>query len=300
MARQGWRRWFAALSPAAALALVGLTALAGLAGCSDGSSSGAATMATPLPVTAGFKQYRRDAARRLVQVSITNTGTSPLQVDAVRLDTSAYGPAGEARPDAQLRPGETTDFPVPYGPARCEDGATARPPGAVISVRGVDGAVGSQSVAFTSGLEQFAQVHEFECATAAVAATVKLDWAPSWSPGDRPDSLRGALRVRRIGAGGPGPAVRVDQLAGSVILTVWTVPDLRPAAVLEPGKQQVEVPVEIVPTRCDGHARADSSKTFVFSVWVALDDGPVLATSVTATGETLRQLQAQIDRVCGV
>lgn len=282
----------------AALVVAAMAAVPVLAACTgseDGRAAGAP--ATPPPLELGFAQYRGDEVRRAFKISVTNAGGDPLVVDSVRLDAAGFEPGPAAEPRTRLAPGERTSFRVTYAGAVC-DRPAGSPPGAVVSTSAPDGRrLGEQRVAFTQGREQFDQVHAGECANLALRRSVELSWGPTWSPGTRQGSLRGSLRVRRLV---PGPAVTVDQLAGTVIFTLWTVPEgRRPAATLAAGQDEVGVPVEVVPTRCDGHARAESKKTFLFPVWVALGDGPPSYTTVSPPAEGVVRLQALIDDVCG-
>lgn len=277
----------------AALVTAALVAVPALAACSGDDPDPALP-----PLELGIAQYRGDEVRRVFQVSVTNAGGAPLVVDSVRLDAAGFAPGPATEPRTRLAPGERTAFRVAYTGAVCDRPAGDPPPGAVVSTSAPDGRrLGEQRVAFTRGLEQFAQVHGGECASQALRRSVELSWAPTWSLGTRQGSLRGTLRVRRLV---PGPAVTVDQLAGTVIFTLWTVPEgRRPAGTLPAGRDEVGVPVEVVPTRCDPHARAESKKTFLFPVWVALGDGPPAYTTLSPPAPGVARLQALIDDVCG-
>jgi hypothetical protein len=250
-------------------------------------------------VTVGFGQYRGDELRRIVVVSVTNTGPEPLVVDSVRLDAAGFEPGPAVEPGTRLAPGETTAFRVTYVRPLCDRSPADPAPGARITASAADGRpLGSQQVAFTQGRGQFDQVQASECAALALRESVELSWGPSWSPGGREGSLRGVLQVRRLV---PGPAVSVDQFGSTTILTVWPVPDgARPAGTMPEGDDEASIPVEILPTRCDDHARIESKKTFIFPVWVALGEGSPVYTTVTPSPGGRERLQAMIDEVCGV
>jgi hypothetical protein len=292
----GGRRERSRRATLAAVALAAGPALAACSGFGDGAPEGAP--ATPPSLELGFAQYRGDEVRRAFKIAVTNASGEPLVVDSVRLDAAGFEPGPAAEPRTRLAPGERTSFRVTYTRAVCDLPAGAPTPGAVVSTSAPDGRrLGEQRVAFTRGREQFDQVYAGECASLALRRSVELSWDPTWSPGTRQGSLRGTLRVRRLV---PGPAVTVDQLAGTVIFTLWTVPEgLRPAATLAAGQDEVGVPVEVVPTRCDPHARAESKKTFLFPVWVALGDGPPAYTTLSPPAAGVVRLQALIDDVCG-
>lgn len=96
-------------------------------------------------------------------------------------------------------------------------------------------------------------------------------------------------------------SVEVVDLGGSVLLTLVA----RAGARALPTNLPASVDTLVLPVlirsahRCDGHARGDSSQTFLLSVYLRLDDDPVQREIVVPRpGEKVRLL-ALIDRDCG-
>ena len=67
---------------------------------------------------------------------------------------------------------------------------------------------------------------------------------------------------------------------------------------LEPGTDRVEVAVELSAARCEAHALTESNKTFRFSVWVSLGDGPSHRVEVLPEGEPKAALEAAMRAGC--
>src|SRR4029434_4266805 len=75
-------------------------------------------------ISASVKQYRRDELRRVVQVTITNRGTTPIAVEQIGLKAQGYVPTPPAAGGASIQPGDRVDLPVQLGAGKCGDSGT--------------------------------------------------------------------------------------------------------------------------------------------------------------------------------
>lgn len=116
-----------------------------------------------------------------------------------------------------------------------------------------------------------------------------MSFAPGWTR--RGDSAFGTLVLSRRSGALP---VTVSAVDGSVIFTLRETGTL--PAVLQ--AEDVRVPVEALPSRCDPHALAESKRTFVFAIATAIGDGPVLSVPVRPQPEDLPGLQKLLLDVC--
>jgi hypothetical protein len=80
--------------------------------------------------------------------------------------------------------------------------------------------------------------------------------------------LGGDIVVRRVTDAAPDASLTVRELTGSVLITLLpATPDTLPVD-LGPGDDLLRVPVLLGSFRCDSHALADSTQTFLLSAYV--------------------------------
>jgi len=251
----------------------------GLLGCSAGPQD-AAPVPPPTLRPAGevglqgrLVQYRRDAARRYLQVKATATG-QPLQVLDVALRPTGFAPLGPTPVQADLQPGGPVDLPAPYGEVRCEQDAGGVST-ALVTVRVAGGP--PQTVELELPDEGLVpRLHTAQCAEAEVRRQVDIALVDGWHPAGR--ALRATLRLQRR----EGQAdVRVTELGDNTLFSLRTSqqrgPAPSPVVALAPGSEVAEVPFLVEATRCDPHALAESKRTTAFRVFVSVDGaGPLL------------------------
>ena len=120
-----------------------------------------------------------------------------------------------------------------------------------------------------------------------IAAAVNVRWDVTGGSGD-------GLVLTRTGRA-ETDRVAVEQVQGSVLFDLAVPSD----AALSAEEEQVVVPVELSPGRCDEHARSQSTQTFLWRAWLRLGDGPLLPLVLQPPRRDHERLLAWLDRECG-
>ncbi|MCY7365369.1 MAG: hypothetical protein LH469_08705 [Frankiaceae bacterium] len=102
--------------------------------------------------------------------------------------------------------------------------------------------------------------------------------------------LRGPLLLERQA---DDAKVSVVEPGGNILFTIRPPAPARPLGVLAGGQDALDLPMVITATRCDGHALAESKRSYIFAFFTALDGGEPHLTTVTAEPP----LQRQLDRL---
>lgn len=226
-------------------------------------------------LSAELTQYRRDQLLQRVQVKLANDGRADVRVESLGLDAPGFAPLPAVDHDTVLHPGLDVDLPVPYGAVDCGVATSGDTDGtAVARVRVGDGQPQQVRVPLPATGEVLALVRRRECAEQAVEQAAELSFPDGWpeelTAGGRP-VLRPTLVLQR--RGGLEPVV-VAEAGGHVLFTVTprsgdTTP---PLLVLEGDETRAELPLDVVTTRCDDHALAESKRTPLFLFYVAVGD----------------------------
>lgn len=291
--------------------------LAGLAGCGpapvppdgEGPPQASATVASQAPLLqVTLRQYRRDEARRFVQVTVTNLGPRAVDVLEVRLDATGFASLEPTVKDAVLLPGRRVDLPVPYGETRCRDlpaGGAAALVHLVVRPEGARNGEESVLELDQGSLDLLDRVRDADCAQQELRRAVTVGFGSQWLLGrdGAVPALHGSVELRR----GQGEGdVALTQLGDSVILSVRPLgaadagDALAGDAVLRlpPGEDLAGVPVVVTAPRCDPHALAASQRTFVFPLQLSLEGGPESYTVLEPDATGLVALQGLIDLAC--
>lgn len=265
----------------------GLSALALLGGCTAPADPPAAAPEPAPELEVEVLQYRRDVARRVVQLQVTNAGTAEITVRRVELVAPGFAPLGPVPKDYPLPPGRTVDFAVDLGEAVCDERPDA--PTVRVLTDGTDDPVEPRLL----DARALATVHGRECAERAVRRQADIGWDDAaWRVTGAGEGVRisGVLRVEPLGES----VVRLVEVTGTTLFTAAATglplelaPDGGPAA----------VPVELGPQRCDGHAIGESKRGFAFGVRVqAGGDAEALVTVEPDAATQPRLMDALLQR----
>lgn len=243
------------------------------------STSAAPTTSTSVAPVGGLlaevEVNRLYALDRALGVALHNVGSEPVTVRSVRLDSPLFESAEPSAREVVLTAGgRRLVVPAPYGPARCEDAAAtftivmALADGQELRIPAVeryDGSVG--------------RMHARECAAAAVTESVELRLGETWSA--EGSTVTGELILEQRS---PGTSARLEQTSGSVIFAVRTPAGRSPILAVDDDQPIDRTEITISAQRCDPHALGESKRTFVFPVWISLDDQEAVAVELVPTG----------------
>lgn len=293
-------------------------AAAALAGCGTGPAPEAAlapaataratpstvpaappTTAAPVELGATVLQYRRDEARGVVQVKVSNDGARPVRIAAIALDAPGFAEVEAAEPDADLAPGRRVDLPLAYGDVRCDDGGADAGRDMTVDLRvAVDGGPVEDRRLEVPPTEQIGLVAATECQRLALAEMAAVEFGATWALDESGGApvLSGALALRRTAGAEP---LALDQVGASTLFVVQPTTAASPLLRLDAPTAGAEVPVKVTAPRCEAHALADSKRAFTIPAWVAAGDGEPVATTITVDDASRAQLEDLLARSCG-
>lgn len=229
--------------------------------------------AAPPEAVGDLRQFRSDASRRVLQVTLKPRVA--VAVTGLRLEVEGFEPAPASPQDVELPAGGIVDLPAAYGDAQCPG-----TPGAARAV--VTLAAGRELVVPLADRGLVARLHADECADRALASQVSFTVDPAMTTGRREGrpALQVVVRARRTAGEDP---VTVTGLGGHIVFSVRSPVTTTPLVTLGAADREAELPLELVPTRCDGHALAENKRAGLLGVYVALGAGePRLVTVVPA------------------
>lgn len=251
--------------------------------------------ATAAPTSAGgltvaLVQYRADAARSVIQVSLGNTGPGTVEVRSLALRAPELAAVPPTPRSDTLAVGNRYDLAVGYGDVRC--GAVPTSPTEVVAEVSRQGVPAEVVVPVVRPDPTLDLLVRRDCGRQAVAAAVALTLTVG-TPGAT--TLPARVEARR--APGSTADVVVTGIAGSVLYDlapVRTAPVLR----LAPTEPEAATDVAVTVARCDAHARADSKRSFVLPAWVQVDGAPEVYTTLAVDDATQAVMTAFLGQAC--
>ncbi|GAA3268218.1 hypothetical protein Dvina_42655 [Dactylosporangium vinaceum] len=277
-------------------ALVAILALA-LSGCGSGKPD--KPQKPDLKVRVELTQGRVDEVRHTVQISMHNDGPAKLVVQQLELKAPSFKDgAGPVKADAWLPPGGLqVDVPVSYGTGICT-GDDLKPRAAAstveMRVQTEDGRVTDVTVPVADPNPMLDKLLAIDCQQAYLDRQATFTFGP-WThlPSGWVD---GTVIVKRTGFKG---TITLQEFVGSILLEVLPTPQReatpKPYAVLQPGTDEVRIPIIVDGERCTPHALAEIKKPYVFPAWVSLDGGPLLYTELKITDAEVAAFKPVID-----
>lgn len=290
--------------PFATITAVALV-MAVLSGCSPVVESGLDPAATAAPsslddvsATAEVYRTRSDPARGGVQLSVTNSGATPLTVLHAVLDSPALAEAIERGRTTVIPAGATRDLALLLPSPRCDGGPTL--PEAVLTVALASGATAELRLPTTDRIGQWVDWHERACFAEAAAQQVDLEVRRAPALDDPTTGTIGAELVATARVAG----VRLVAIADTVLFGLRAGPadtGRVSTRVLDRALTAAEttvVPIWLAAARCDPHAVAEDKQGTLFTVHLDLG-GETGTTTVIAADDTRAAFYDAIAETCG-
>jgi hypothetical protein len=267
---------------------------AGAIGCGasdDDTADGERPDAVPAPVLdAALRRSTLFDTRREIGLALATTGEADVHLGTIQLITPLFETVAPTTRDATLAAGDRARvMPLPFGTARCDDADDDAPEIAAV----VDG--DEVRVPVTEHpADLLANLHDRECAAAAVLEDVGFELSGAWTVTD-PHTADGQLTVTQRT---PGVTAVVDEVLGNVIFGV-TAGTASPVVTVDDDQPTASVGVTVSAARCDPHALTEYKRTFTFVVEVLVDDGDPVRVDVVAAGDAHAALSELLESCIG-
>lgn len=245
---------------------------------------------------ASLTQDRFAEGTRSVLAGVTNASRRTVRITDAQVDWPGLSFPSVHLDESRIEPGETAAFTVEYDQARCDAPVQATPR---MQVRVDDRAMTLPLHVDIPGL--LGRLRDDACAEQRLTsvASVQLRLSRTTEMVRGTEQLPAEVVVeRRPGSTAP---VTIEDLAGSVLISLspraggGTLP-----ASLSSGQDRLVLPVLLASTgRCDGHARSQSSQTFLLGIFVRRGGDPVQRVVQIPKRAEQERLLAMLDRVCG-
>lgn len=240
-----------------------------LAGCSssadDDQASPSSTSSADTSLSATMTQSRVNEGTRTINAELTNTSDEPVTVQSIALDSNRFAPLAPAEKGSVFAPDQTIDLAIEYGEPTCDGDLTQASYTATLS----DGSTVELSID-RDGMAWLDRLYSKECALRTIGGIASIEYGPHFvrdTVGGQ-QVLTGELVLRRPAGSDDSVPLTVRSLGGSVLVRLEGNPAGTLPATLEPGAQELRIPILFGSFRCDQHARAGSSQTFLLSVFV--------------------------------
>ena len=258
-------------------------------------------------LTGILEQYREDEILNLMQVKATNRSSSSVDILDLRLDWPGITGNEPLSRGVLLPPGQRFDIPINAGRAVCSDppGADERPPpGRVLALgrASIDGGAPVQiAIPIVDSGKILPKFFPLSCRDQRVQWAAKVSFGTTWTNTTTKDgapAVRGSVEMRRNHSTEP---ITLVQLNGSVLLNLVDLSPSEPVAVLEAGRDALSIPILVKQSgRCEPHELAESKKTFLIVLGVAIGDEPPIGDEVAFDIPTRVLLGKMINESCGV
>lgn len=246
----------------------------------------------PEPLTPGlrlsFIQQRIHEGTNHAQLRVVNHTDNTLVVRRIGLDWPGY-PGGLHRSGETVLAQSTLDLHFWLTRPDCDVDPAATPPvGIIVTDHGR-----FRRTMTADGVRFLNRIWSAECNRVRFARAASIQLSDDWRPTTRgrETALRGALVLTRRTGGEP---VVIDEVRGSVLFDL----SLAGVAELPPRVRRAELPLVVDPGRCDEHARAGSTQTFLWTVWLHVGNGDQLTLHLTPTKDQQVRLLEFLDDAC--
>ena len=262
-----------------------------------------------LGLAASVRQFREDdVARRLqIQLALSPRAELPgrsMDVESVQLVWPGLTVVAPTVHPVKIVPGQRLDVPTEFGSGICETPSGPEPSSGwvVATVRQPpDGpTITVNAPLLDDAGNALSRIFDLECATQRLERRVGVAVSSPWVRSDSngiPSADAQLVVTRREER---EPMVVVATL-GSVLLSFQSLEPLgAPVSTLEARTAELRLPVRVTATgRCDGHALAESKKTFDFRVTLAIGADEPIGASLVVSEPDRALLQSVIADTCG-
>jgi hypothetical protein len=268
-----------------AIAVLFTLAIGCAANDDSGSDTGAGAAAEgsggepAAPLTATLQRSTLFETHRSLRLTVTNDGDQDLEIAAVQLSSPLFEPVAPQVRDVPVPASDRVAIPLPFGTPHCED-ATDEPPELIARLAGEDVRVAIEEI--PSGV--LSELHDEECAAAAVLASVDLHLGDTWQRTEA-RTIEGEVELAQRSS---GVTATLDELRGNVIFAVGTA---GPAVEVADDTPTAAGAVAITAARCDPHALIEYKRTFIFTAYVAVDGGEPTRVDFEAEGDARSALE---------
>lgn len=233
----------------------------------------------------------------LFHTRITNTGTEPFTVLALRLDSPGFEPLDFVGNPATFPASAVVDLPTSYGAAVCSEGVEVDPVYAALQLQRPGQSVQEVRLPLAAPDDIIDRIHTEQCDALALQAQVGVslegDFATTDADG-HPVVEAELVLARRDSI----EDIVIAQTGGSVLFDL----DLDPSAnVLELAGQDAElrVPVRLRNTTCEPHVLAETKQPFLFDVLLSFGADDPVSVRLDPTQSLQDALWAYVQSVCG-
>lgn len=258
-------------------------------------------------VTAILEQYREDEIQGLISVKTTNRSTSTIVFQDLRLVWPGIGAAEPLVRSTQLSPGVQFDVRVQQGAAVCGD-----PPVTTSSAPTDDAiAVGRATIDGSSPRlvavpidDEYAilqRVFARSCQDQRVRWAADLRFGDTWTPSTTASGEPAVLGTIELRRNRSDEELTITEINGSVLLRIGPATPSDPVVTLAPGDDAATIPIRIEQSgNCADHALAESKKTFIIPIDLAIGGAESLAYTIRFDTAAQLILNPMINESCGV
>lgn len=234
------------------------------------------------PLSATLQRSTLFETHRSLRLTVTNGGNRDVEIAAVQLDSPLFEPVAPQVRDVPVAASDRVAIPLPFGMAQCDDVADD-PPKLIARLAGDDVQVAIEEV--PSGV--LSELNTEECAATAVLASVDLQLGDTWQRTEA-RTIEGEVELAQRSS---GVTATLDELRGNVIFAVRAGDGPGSALEVADATRRAAGPVAITAARCDPHALIEYKRTFIFTAYVAVDDGEPTRVDFEAEGGARRALE---------
>ncbi|WP_173526291.1 hypothetical protein [Nonomuraea antri] len=267
-----------------------------ITGCGAAAQPSPPPVNPPPGVSVALHQWRSDEPVHQLQVAVTNTGDKPVHFADLQLITPSFETLPPQRADAIIGRTPRTDLPIKYGAARCSpQGLPELQAATVVAHLSTDGGAPRKVVFPVPHPDPLlSRLLRDECAAYLIKQAATIEFGAEWTRVGK--AMRGNLVLTRRGAG----TVAVNEVGGTTHYIVTPDAKSRPLVELGAAEQRAELPMELSPGRCDGHAFAEAKKAFLFPVRASVDGGEERVIIVVPPKPMQDRFLRYAQEVCGL